>query len=127
MISLLNNNISKIQNNIVINKFLINLKEVSSIFKKCLKKLKEKKYVLNYRKDLINKYGYVLEINKSVTKIQIISPRYNVKYKDLLIYEKRYLLRSDFGDIILSTSEGILTHREAMKKKIGGVLILYVY
>ena len=42
-------------------------------------------------------------------------------------YEKRFLPAKGFGILIVSTPKGLMTHEEARKKKLGGVLIVYVY
>ena len=54
-------------------------------------------------------------------------PRFSIKTDDYEKTEKRHLPAKDFGIIIISTSQGILTHIEAKKKKIGGMLIAYCY
>ncbi len=59
-----------------------------------------------------------------------IKPRYSVKYEELLKmpdWMKRYLPSRDIGILILSTSQGVMAHTEAVKRGIGGVLIAYVY
>jgi len=42
-------------------------------------------------------------------------------------FEKRYLPAKDFGMIIVSTNQGIMTHIEAKEKGLGGRLLAYVY
>jgi len=42
-------------------------------------------------------------------------------------WEKRFLPAFDFGLLIVSTSQGVMTHKEAREKGIGGRLIAYVY
>jgi ribosomal protein S8 len=58
---------------------------------------------------------------KSFRLVSTPSKRYTVSYKAL------NLLTSSIGAsvIILSTSQGLVTHRQALKKKIGG-LLLYI-
>jgi len=38
-----------------------------------------------------------------------------------------YLPSRNFGALILSTPEGVMTHREAKKRGTGGILLTYVY
>jgi len=68
-----------------------------------------------------------VKLSKSINKIGAIKPRFSSKLTDSEKFEKRYLPAKDFGRLIISTSQGIMTHIEARKKKIGGVLIGYVY
>ncbi len=42
-------------------------------------------------------------------------------------YARRYLPARDMGVLILSTSQGLMTHHAALEKNIGGSLIAYVY
>ncbi|MFQ6010165.1 MAG: 30S ribosomal protein S8 [Candidatus Aenigmatarchaeota archaeon] len=56
-----------------------------------------------------------------------IRPRFRVKKEDYEKYERRFLPASGFGVIIVSTSEGVMSHEEAKKRKIGGRLLVFVY
>ena len=56
-----------------------------------------------------------------------IKPRTLVKVSDIEKYTKRYLPAKDFGTIIISTSQGLMTHQTAQDKNIGGSLIAYFY
>ncbi|MEM0065994.1 MAG: 30S ribosomal protein S8 [Sulfolobales archaeon] len=65
-----------------------------------------------------------------INKCGAIKPRYSVKYVDLLRmpdWLKSYLPSRDIGILVLSTSQGVISHIEAIERKIGGVLIAYVY
>ena len=62
-----------------------------------------------------------------INKCGAIRPRYFVKAKDIEMWEKLYLPSRDMGVLIISTSEGVMSHREAKKKGIGGSLLAYVY
>lgn len=56
-----------------------------------------------------------------------IKPRYPVKRGELEMWKERFLPARDVGILILSTSQGVLDHREAEEKGIGGVLLAFVY
>jgi small subunit ribosomal protein S8 len=58
---------------------------------------------------------------------QAIKPRFIAKVDEFGKYEKRYLPGKGLGIIIVSTSQGIMTHQTAQDKKIGGSLIAYIY
>ena len=57
----------------------------------------------------------------------VIKPRYAIKHDELERYETRYLPAHDFGSLILTTTDGVLTNKEAREKGIGGKLLAYVY
>jgi small subunit ribosomal protein S8 len=73
--------------------------------------------------------GKLLNINLigNINKIGVIKPRFNVKREDYEKFEKRFLPAKDFGILIVSTSKGVMTHKEAKDKNLGGRLICYCY
>ena len=65
-----------------------------------------------------------------INKAGVIKPRYSISYRELLRmpeWLRKYLPSRDIGILILSTSQGVMSHREAIEKKIGGVVLAYVY
>lgn len=89
--------------------------------------------------DIMNKEGYIgtyEDINPREIKINIlgrinkcgsIKPRFSVTLEEYDKFEKRYLLAKEMGILIISTSQGLMTHKEAKEKKLGGKLIAYCY
>ena len=72
----------------------------------------------------------VVQLLGRINKCGPISPRFPLTYKELLSmphYIRRYLPSKEIGVIILSTSKGVMTHKEAIKERIGGVALGYVY
>ncbi|MBN2603503.1 MAG: 30S ribosomal protein S8 [Candidatus Thermoplasmatota archaeon] len=57
----------------------------------------------------------------------VIKPRYPIKREELEKWESRYLPARDFGLLILTTTQGIVSHEEAKKSGIGGKVLAYVY
>ena len=62
-----------------------------------------------------------------ITKIGVIKPRYPIKVIDYVEWEKRYLPARDMGILVVSTSEGVMSHHDAQDKNLGGRLLAYVY
>ncbi|MAF35161.1 30S ribosomal protein S8 [Candidatus Woesearchaeota archaeon] len=92
--------------------------------------------------DVLNKEGYVGQAEEAaaarggqlkvhllgtINKIGVIKPRFAVKISDFEKFEKRYLPAHGMGVLIVSTSQGIMTHVAAKEKKIGGRLLAYCY
>ena len=73
--------------------------------------------------------GDVLSLNLlgKINKCNAIKPRFSVKKDGFEKYEKRYLPAKGFGILIVSTSQGIMTHTDAKKKGLGGQLLAYCY
>ncbi len=65
-----------------------------------------------------------------INKAGVIKPRYSVKVKELTRmppWLRKFLPSREIGILILSTPHGVMSHREALAKKTGGVLLAYVY
>jgi len=62
-----------------------------------------------------------------VNKCGAIKPRFSIKADELELWEKEFLPARDVGLLAVSTSQGVLSHREAKEKKIGGRLLAFVY
>lgn len=108
------------------------------------KRKKESIVVTKYSKflidvlELMKREGYIksfgvknkelkIEFDESINKCQAIKPRYFVDKDSIEKYVRRYLPARDFGFLIVSTNKGLMTHKEAIDKKIGGCLIAYFY
>jgi len=68
----------------------------------------------------------IIEI-KNLNKCKAIKPRFYVTVDKIEKYMRRYLPAKNFGIIIISTSKGLMTQKEAYEKNIGGSLIAYFY
>ncbi len=62
-----------------------------------------------------------------INKCGAIRPRYAVKNKDIEKWEKMFLPSRDIGILAMSTHEGVVSHKEAVQKNLGGLLLAYVY
>ena len=62
-----------------------------------------------------------------INKCGVIKPRFSVKKREFDEWEKKYLPARDIGILIVSTPQGVMSHRGAKERGIGGVLVAYVY
>ncbi|KON33342.1 MAG: 30S ribosomal protein S8 [miscellaneous Crenarchaeota group-6 archaeon AD8-1] len=62
-----------------------------------------------------------------INKCGAIRPRFAVKAGAFENWEKKFLPSRDFGIMIVTTSQGIISHRLAEEKNIGGRLLAFVY
>ncbi len=72
----------------------------------------------------------VVQLLGRINKAGAIKPRWPVKYRDLLEmpqWLRRFIPSRDIGIIILSTPQGVMSHKEALEKHTGGILLAYVY
>lgn len=104
------------------------VKPSSNIIKKVLALLNERNY-LGEIKPIDDGKGGKIEVSLlgAINKTGVIQPRHSVKLQDYKKFEKRYLPAFGFGFLIVTTNKGIMTHEEAIEKKLGGKLIAYVY
>jgi len=70
---------------------------------------------------------FTVKLHGKINKCGAVKPRYSVKKGEFEKWEKRYLPARDFGILILSTPEGVMSHKEAKNKGTGGVLLAYVF
>ena len=65
-----------------------------------------------------------------INKAGAIKPRYSVKLRELIQmppWLRKFLPSREIGVLIISTPKGVMSHREAVEKRTGGVLLAYVY
>jgi small subunit ribosomal protein S8 len=62
-----------------------------------------------------------------INKCGAVRPRFSVKVDEFEEWEKKILPSREVGLIVISTSKGVLSHREADEKHIGGKLLAYIY
>lgn len=70
---------------------------------------------------------FIIELEGNINKCGVIKPRHAVKKDEFEKFEKRYLPSKNFGIMIITTPEGIMTHKEAKERGIGGRLLAYIY
>jgi small subunit ribosomal protein S8 len=56
-----------------------------------------------------------------------VKPRFAVKVDGFENWEKKFLPSRDVGLMVVSTSQGVLAHRDAEEKSLGGRLLAFVY
>jgi small subunit ribosomal protein S8 len=62
-----------------------------------------------------------------INKCGAIRPRFSVKMDKFEEWEKKFLPSRDVGLIVISSANGVLSHKEAKEKRIGGKLLAFIY
>ncbi|MEM2105621.1 MAG: 30S ribosomal protein S8 [Candidatus Bathyarchaeia archaeon] len=62
-----------------------------------------------------------------INKCGAIRPRFSVRVDEIEDWEKKFLPSRDVGILVISTSKGVMSHKEAKEKHLGGRLIAFVY
>tara|TARA_Y100000310_G_scaffold291063_1_gene318707 strand:- start:1336 stop:1728 length:393 start_codon:yes stop_codon:yes gene_type:complete len=122
------NTLSNIMNQEKNGKSTCTVKPVSTMIKKVFT-IFEKEGFLGSFKEQEDSKGTWITVNLlgTINKAGVIKPRFSVSKNNFEKYEKRYLPARNIGVMIISTSQGIMTHHEAKEKNIGGRLIAFCY
>jgi len=115
--------LNKIMNATRAGKTSLKLKHHSKLLISILAIAKLRGYLKNYH---VEGTSLEVEIGK-LNACQAIKPRYMVSVEEFDRFVKRYLPAKNIGVIIISTSQGIMTHHTAYEKNVGGSLLAYLY
>ena len=103
----------------------------SKLIAEVLKILQREGYIGEFEYIDDGRWGkFRVQLLGRINRIGVIKPRIPVSHRELSAMPERlrkYLASRDIGLLIISTSKGIMTHREAIKNRIGGLLLAYVY
>ena len=100
------------------------LTRFSKVLIKVLEIAKENNYIKDFKE---GKGDLEIIFDKELNLIRSIKPRNNVTVKRIEFYMRRYLPAKDMGVIVISTNKGLMTHKDAFEKNLGGSLIAYMY
>ena len=124
----LNDAMSVMKNGSEIGKSECVIQPSSKLIGRVLKVMQDNGYINQFEYVEDGKAGMFRVMMKgAINNCGVIKPRYSVKVADLEKFEARYLPAQDFGVLILSTTEGVVTHTRAKELGIGGKLLAYVY
>ncbi len=120
--------LSKVLNAEKVGKKEVLIKPASKIIKKVFTIMNEHNYVGTFE-EINDGKGGILKINLlgNINKCGVIKPRFSTRKNEFEKWEKRYLPAKDFGIILVSTPQGIITHGSAKEKGTGGKLLAYCY
>ncbi len=93
-----------------------------------LKVMQEYGYIGNFEFIEDGRAGqFRVDLVGNINRCGAIRPRFAAKKNEMEKYEARYLPAQDFGVLILTTTKGVLSHRQAKEEGVGGKLLAYVY
>ena len=124
----LSNAMSKILNFEKVGRKECIVKPMSKVLKKVLDILNAEGYIGKYEEVEDGRGNYLkISLIGNINECGSIKPRFSVHFEGYEKFEKRFLPSKDFGVLIVSTSQGLMTHYKAKEKKIGGRLIAFCY
>jgi small subunit ribosomal protein S8 len=70
---------------------------------------------------------FKVQLMGRINKCGAIRPRFSVKMNEFEEWEKKFLPSREVGLLVISTPNGVLSHKEAREKHIGGKLLAFIY
>lgn len=124
----LNDAMSTIKNAASVGKSECMIRPSSKLIGRVLKVMQEYGYINQFEFIEDGKAGlFKVRIQGKINDCGVIKPRYSVQKNDLEKFESRYLPAQDFGVLILTTTEGVVSHTKAKELGVGGKLLAFVY
>jgi small subunit ribosomal protein S8 len=68
-----------------------------------------------------------IQLLARINKCGIVTPRFSARRNEYLNWERQFLPAYTMGMLLVSTSQGVMSHHEAQERGLGGVLVGYVY
>jgi len=119
---------SSIYNSELVGKPEVVIAPASSLIERVLQVMQSRGYVGEFERIDDGKAGrFRIQLMGRTNKCGVIKPRYPVKRDGFEKYEKRFLPAFNYGILIVTTPNGVMTHEDAKKEGIGGRLLAYVY
>ncbi len=122
------NALTAIKNSESAAKKICTLRPASKLLREILRVMQENEYIDGYEfLDDKREGQFKIKLGGKLNECKAIKPRYAVQKDGFEKYEKRYLPSRDIGIMIVSTPQGVVSHKTAKQRGIGGRLIAFVY
>jgi len=128
MMDTLANGLTSIMNNEMRNKQVCVISPASKLLGRVLRVMQLSGYIGEFEFIDDGRSGkFKVQLLGRINKCGAIKPRFSVGTTQFETWEKRFLPSRDIGVLVVSTSQGVVSHRKAKKKKIGGRLLAFIY
>lgn len=124
----LNDAMVTIKNAEQLGKRMCTLKPSSKLISSVLKVMQDNNYIDQFEYVEDGRAGlFKVSLKGNINNCGVIKPRFSVTKMSMQKYESRYLPAQDFGVLVMTTTNGVISHKDARTKGIGGKLLAYVY
>ena len=124
----LNDAISSIKNAEHCGKIKVTVKPTSKLLARVLKVMQDFEYIKDFEYEENGRGGeFRIDLSGNINNCGVVKPRFSVRLTEIDRFEKRFLPAQDFGVLILTTTQGVLSHVTAKQLKTGGKLLAFVY
>lgn len=120
--------LSIIKNAEAVGKDSCTIRPASKLIGNVLKVMNDRGYIGDFEFVEDGKAGvYTVELIGRINKCGAIKPRYSVGVTEFERWEKQFLPAKNFGVLILTTPNGVVSQYEARENNDGGQLLSFVY
>lgn len=120
--------LSHIKNTERVGKMECTIKPASKLIGNVLSVMQESGYIDEFEFEEDGKAGlFKVRLCGKINDCNSIKPRFHVGVKEYEKWEKRLLPARDFGVLIVTTSNGVISHKKAIADGVGGQLLAFVY
>ena len=124
----LSNGLTTIKNNELRNKRECVIKPASKLLGWVLRVMQKNGYIGEFEFVDDGRSGKIrVQLLGRINKCGAVKPRFSVKMNEIEAWEKRFLPSREIGVLVFSTSQGVMSHKEAKEKQIGGRILAFVY
>ena len=128
LVSVLNNTLVNITNAERRGKRQVVVRPSSKVVVKFLQVMQKNGYIGEFEIVDDRRSGkIVINLVGRINKAGVISPRFDVVLDDIEKWIMNILPARQFGHIVLTTSQGIMDHNEARRRKTGGKILGFLY
>jgi len=128
MMDTLSNGLTTIMNNESRNKRDCIISPASKLLGRVLRVLQLSGYIGEFEFIEDGRAGkFKIQLLGRINKCGAIKPRFPVNADGFENWEKTYLPAREMGVLVVSTSFGVISHKEAKEKNVGGRLLAFVF
>lgn len=100
----------------------------SKLIGRVLKVMQDEGYITQFEYVDDGRAGqFKVKLGGHINNCGVIKPRSSVRRGEMEKFEARYLPAQDFGYLVLTTTQGVMTNARAKQLGIGGKLLVYFY
>jgi small subunit ribosomal protein S8 len=128
MMDTLSNGLTTILNNAMRNKRECVISPASKLLGRVLRVMQLNGYVGEFEFVDDGRSGkFRVQLLGRINKCGAVKPRFQLRADEIEAWEKRFLPSRDVGILVISTPQGVVSHKEAKEKKVGGRLLAFTY
>ncbi|KAM1952480.1 hypothetical protein ACFX15_006949 [Malus domestica] len=125
---ILNNALRSIVNAERRGKDTVELKPISTAMSSFLKIMKDQGYIKDFQVFDPHRVGRItVQLQGRVNDCKALTYRQDVKARDIEEYKMQKLPTRQWGYVVITTPEGVLDHKEAVKRNVGGQVLGYFH